>query len=118
MHRYRCRNRPVAVIVRGDRSAEDRHHCITDELHHRAVLVEDRPVHRRSVLVELAGEPARVRVFGDRRVATDVGHQHGDDKLLGVAGPSTLLEHLRGDPTRQEPVERFALFLAVDDRLL
>ena len=101
-----------------NRRAEDGHDRIADELHDRAILLEDRAVHRRTVLVELAGQHARVGVLGDRRVPTDVGHQHGDGQLLGVPGRAALFEDLRCDAAGEEPVERLALLLAVDDRLL
>ena len=51
----RCGNRPVGVVVGGDRRAEHGHHRVAHELHHRAALVEDGPVHLRAVRVELAG---------------------------------------------------------------
>ena len=50
------RDRPVGVVGLGERGAEHGHHRVADELHHGALLAEDGAVHRRSVLVELAGE--------------------------------------------------------------
>ena len=80
---------------------------------------EDRPVHRGAVLVELARPAAVGRgALGDRRVAADVGHQHGDLELLGLADLAALLAELLGEAAGQQAGERLALLLAVDDRLV
>ena len=46
-HRDRGGERAIGVVVLRDRRAEARHHRVADELHDRAVLVEDRAVHQR-----------------------------------------------------------------------
>ena len=66
-HRDRGGERAVGVVVLRDRRAEARHHRVADELHHGAVLVEDRVVHRGAVLVEQMRERARIGGLGDAR---------------------------------------------------
>ncbi len=68
VHRASGRHRPLGVVGLRDRRAEHRHHRVADELHDRAALAEDGPVHRGAVHVELPGQLARVGVLGDGRV--------------------------------------------------
>ena len=97
---------------------EDRHHRITDVLHHGPTGAEDGTVHLRPVTVELLGEHGRVGVLGDRRVAADVAHQHGHLESLRLADAAPLGEQLVGDAGRQHAAERLALLLALDDGLV
>jgi hypothetical protein len=81
-------------------------------------LSEDRMVHGRAVRVELPGQLARVGVLGDRRVGPDVAHQHGHDHALGLADALPATAELLGEPAGQQPGQRLALLLAVDDGLV
>ncbi len=87
--------------------------CITVPSSSRMALV-----HLGAVLVELARELRRVGALGDARVAADVGHEHGHDELFGLADGAAFVAHLLGEPAREQPAERLALLLAVDDRLV
>ena len=53
-HRERGVEPVLRVVVLRHGRAEARHHRVADELHHGAVAVDDRPVHRGPMLVELA----------------------------------------------------------------
>jgi hypothetical protein len=75
-------------------------------------------VHGRAVRVELPGQLARVGVLGDRRVGPDVAHQHGHDHALGLADALPATAELLGEPAGQQPGQRLALLLAVDDGLV
>ena len=98
--------------------AEHRHHRVAHVLHHRPAGAEDGTVHLGPVAVELPGEHGRVGVLGDRRVAADVAHQHGDLEPLRLADAAALGEQRVGDAGRQHAAERLALLLALDDRLV
>ena len=88
VHRMSGIERASRMIGLGQRRAENRHHRIADELHHGPVLGDDRPVHLRPVLVQLVGEDGGIGIFGDRRVATDVGHQHGHHERFRFPDPA------------------------------
>ena len=105
------------VVARYGRT-EHRHHRVPHVLHHRSAGAKDGTVHLRPVTVELLGEHGRVGVLGDRRVAADVAHQHGDLEPLRLADAAAPGEQLVGDPGRQQAAQRLALLLALDDRLV
>ena len=68
--------------------------------------------------VELLREHRRVGVLGDRGVAADVAHHHGDVEALRLADAAASGEQLGGDPGRQQAAQRLALLLALDDGLV
>ena len=108
----------VGVVGLGERGPEDGHHRVAHELHDGPVLVEDGPVHGRPVGVELPGQLAGVGVLGDGGVRADVAHEHGALDHLGLADVPSVPAQLLGQPTGEEPGQRLALLLAVDDALV
>ena len=116
VHRAAGGERPVGVVVARLGRTEHRHHRIAHVLHHRSARVEDRTVHLGAVAVELLGEHRRVGVLGDGRVAADVAHQHRDVEPLGLAEPRPPASGCVGDAGGQQPGQRLALLLALDDR--
>ena len=106
------------MVVARFGSPEHRHHRVPHVLHHRSAGPKDGAIHLRSVTVELLGEHRRVGVLGDRRVAADVAHQHGDVEAFRLADAAAPGEQLGGDAGRQQTAQRLALLLALDDRLM
>src|SRR5256885_1208649 len=110
--------RTLRMIGLRQRRAEDCHHRIANELHHGAVLGEDGSVHLGAVLVQLAGQDSGIRIFGNRRIATNVGHQHRDHERFRFADAAPFAPEFVRDAGRQEPAQRLTLLLAINDRLV
>ena len=111
-------DRTVRVVRLGDRRPEDGHDRVPDELHHRAALSQDGPVHGGPVRVELAGQLARVGVLGNGRIGADIAHDDGDLHPLGLSDAPTLRAQLLRQSAGQQARERLALLLTVDDGLV
>ena len=48
------------------------------------------------------GQPGRIGLFRDRRVAADVGHHHGDAQVLRLADLAAVAADLLGEAARQQ----------------
>ena len=109
---------PVGVVGLGEGRAEHRHHRVAHELHDGAALAEDGLVHGRPVGVELPGQLAGIGVLGDGRVRADVAHQDGDLDHLGLPDVAAVPPQLLRQAAGEQPGQRLALLLPVDDALV
>jgi hypothetical protein len=80
-----------AIVLMGDRDAEDRHHRVADELLDRAAVVLDRAASSREVAVEHAPQRLGVERLGELRRLDEVGEEDGDllEALLGTTGAAS-----------------------------
>jgi hypothetical protein len=78
--------------IRHDRDTEHRHHCVADELLHRAAVRLDDPAHPLEVAREQSLQRLRINRLAECGRADNVAEQHRDDLPVCI-GHEPRLDH-------------------------
>ena len=99
-HVERGEDRPLGVVLVGDRGAEEREHRVALELGDRALVAEDGARHEVERLVDDRRPVLGIHLLREGRRADDVGEERGDG--LALAGEPRGA-HLRRSAARARP---------------
>ena len=109
LHPQRRPHRPLGVVLVGDRGAEEGDDGVAEQLVDAPTEQLDVGDEALEARLHQALHPLRVEVLGERRVADEVGEQHGDDAPL--LERDVGLQHA-GPARRAEPSPRWHRMVA------
>ena len=88
------------LVTARDRRAEDRHHGVADVLVDAPAEAIDDAVDGAEIALEQRVHVFGIEAFGEPRVATEIGEQHGDRPALGVVAGNRCGRGSRGRDQR------------------